>query len=127
FIWAALIQLPTRSIGLFYDDVLVFRHYGAETVLRGWWSDLAVLTSPELWVHVYRPMTLIVHALTYEVFGFEPDHLLLARSLMCIAICLSLYVWVRVLEITRSSALFCALLFLVYPPNFYAFTWNTEI
>jgi hypothetical protein len=126
-LWSALVQWPSRSIGLFYDDFLVFRHYSAATVLRSWWVDLAVLTSPELWVHVYRPMTLAVHALAFELFGFLPDHLLVARILVCSAISLSLYLWVRTLGITRGAAVFCALLFLVFPANFYAFTWNTEM
>jgi hypothetical protein len=63
-LWSTLVQWPSRTIGLFYDDYLVFRHYSAGTVLRSWYGDLATLTSPELWVHVYRPMTLLVHALT---------------------------------------------------------------
>jgi hypothetical protein len=126
-LWSSLIQWPSRSIGLFYDDFLVFRHYSAGTVLRSWWGDLATLTSPELWVHAYRPMTLLVHALTYEVFGFRPDHLLMARILMGSGIATCLYLWVRSLNASRGTALFCALLFLASPPNFYAFTWNTEI
>lgn len=126
-VWAALIQWSSRSIGLFYDDFLVFRHYSAATVLRSWWVDLAVLTSPELWTHVYRPMTLAVHALAFEVFGFLPDHLLVARILMCSAIGVGLYVWVRTLGLKRDAAVFCALLFLAFPANFYAFTWNTEL
>lgn len=126
-LWSALVQWPSRSIGLFYDDFLVFRHYSAASVLRSWWVDLAVLTSPDLWVHAYRPMTLAVHALAFEVFGFLPDHLLVARILMCSAIALGLYLWVRTLGITRDAAVFCALLFLVFPANFYAFTWNTEL
>jgi hypothetical protein len=125
--WSTLVQWPSRSIGLFYDDFLVFRHYSAGTVLRSWWGDLATLTSPELWVHAYRPMTLLVHALTYEVFGFRPDSLLGARILMGSGIAICLYVWVRSLGVSRGTAFFCAVLFLAFPANFYAFTWNTEI
>ena len=126
-LWTTLLQWPSRSIGLFYDDFLVFRHYSASTVLHSWWVDLAVLTSPDLWVHVYRPMTLLVHALTFEIFGFRPDNLLAARILMVAGISTCLYVWVRTLEVNKSTALFSALLFPAFPPNFYAFTWNTEI
>jgi hypothetical protein len=127
FLWSAVLQWPSRSIGLFYDDFLVFRHYSAGTVLRSWWVDLATLTSPELWVHAYRPMTLLVHALTFEVFGFHPDPLLAARILMGAGIATCLYLWVRSLEVGRGTAVFSALVFLAFPPNFYAFTWNTEI
>jgi len=127
FIASTAMQWQARSVGLFYDDFLVFRHYDASLLIQSWWSDIAVLTSPQLWVHVYRPMTLLVHALTFEIFGFKPEGLLVARILMCWAIALCLFVWIRKLGQTEPTAFFGALLFLVFPTNFYAFTWNTEI
>ncbi len=127
-LWSTLLQWPSRSIGLFFDDFLVFRHYTAETLFRSWCeTDLATLTSPDLWVHVYRPMTLLVHALTYEIFGFHPNSLLAARILVCSAAAISLYLLIRHLGTGRGTALFSSLLFLAFPSNYYAFTWNTEI
>jgi hypothetical protein len=47
--------------------------------------------------------------------------------LMGSGIATCLYLWVKSLGARQGTALFCALLFLAFPPNFYAFTWNTEI
>jgi hypothetical protein len=42
-------------------------------------------------------------------------------------VALCLYLWARSLDATRATALFCAVLFLVFPANYYALTWNSEI
>jgi hypothetical protein len=121
------LQWRLSFLGLHYDDYLVFRHYALSDVARSFWSDIGVVTSPELWISAYRPLTLVAHAATYEAFGFLPENLLIARILVHSATGILFAIWLRVLGYGAGPAWFGAMSFVLFPINFHIFRWSTEI
>ncbi len=120
-------QSQLASIGLYYDDYLVYRHYALVDVLRSFWTNIAEVTSDQLWIPAYRPMTLVAHATTYELFGFEPEKLLACRVMLQVTIGILVMWWTRLLGLKLWIACFCSMVFLLFPMNFQVFLWNTEI